>query len=421
MPQNFPNMFSPQTQVGQGLQNIAHMLLASNANNGKAQLNSAQEQAYYANAAKAQAEAEKAATEAALKRQQMQGQGDFLGNTLRTMLPADDVGAADNFLKGTPVMAFIDGRQPQPRSVTADNLPALRRAQVIDPAVRAGGGNAEQIMQAIQRAQEVSNMDAAASGQLKTPAIQAIRGLKGNDNFKVDGGSVLDVLTGALLGTTPLTQSQMMTEGTKQQENRAQAGAAGRSNQLQDVPNPLDGGATMVRVPTSVVYQEGGRTARNDSTIAGRETVAGMKGGAGGKILKASKSDLAALDTAINDNLGSNDDFPVDPADPAVVKIRELAQQLFSTPGSAGYANHAAAARLATEGVTAKQEGNWNPLKSNKTVLTMPPTPIGAAPQSRPAGKTDAQLIAEANAAIKAGKDPAAVKARLSAFGVKVQ
>ncbi len=69
-------------------------------------------------------------------------------------------------------------------------------------------------------------MDAAASGQLKTPAIQAIRGLKGNDNFKVDGGSVLDVLTGALLGTTPLTQSQMMTEGTKQRQNIAQADAS---------------------------------------------------------------------------------------------------------------------------------------------------------------------------------------------------
>lgn len=417
MASTFPNMFSPNTQIGAGLQNIAHMLLAGKANEGKAALNAAHEQAYAAQAAKAQAEAEKASTEAALKRQQMDGQRNFVRETYKAHLPADAVGPAENFIKRIPVLAFNNGEQPRPAALTPDIQRILEIAARIGPAVLAGAGNADQIMQAQERAGKMRNDDDFVLGKLPGDKLMVLQG-KPAFNFSENG--VGNIATGqfsdnGMIGEKKKTQQSM------QQENRAQAGAAGRSNQLQEVPNPIDGGATKVKVPTSVVYQETGRTARNDA-----DNAAPGKGGKSSKQIKATKADLSALDAAINANLG-DEDFPVDSADPAMAKIRELAQQLFSTPGGPGYANHSAAARMATEGVTAKKEGHMNPFKSNKTTLTLPPTPLsGAAPaaapaQGRPTGKTDAQLIAEANAAIKGGKDPAAVKARLAAFGVKVQ
>ena len=58
----------------------------------------------------------------------------------------------------------------------------------------------------------------------------------------------------------------------------------------------------------------------------------------------------------------------------------------------------------------------------------LPPEPAqqGAPPQApqivmqRPPGKSDAQLLAEARAALRGGANPAAVEAQLKAYGVNI-
>lgn len=128
--------------------------------------------------------------------------------------------------------------------------------------------------------------------------------------------------------------------------------------------------------------------------------------------------------------------------------ILARAQQYYATPGSPHYGQHEAAARAATTdvvpegfdsrwfgGMKAKGEPQTNlgPVEASgattttKRVTKGAPAPaaaataVPAAPKatSRPAGKSDQQLIDEANQAIKGGKNRQMIEERLRQWGVK--
>ena len=449
MPRTFPNAYAYESPIGQGLYSIAQMLLADDGG-AKAAMNAAHMQAYQAQAGKMRADAEQTA-------QQTRRTRDFLPNFASNLVGADGPQALRYYQGGIETipaqenealqmtMAPTTARVQRPASLDDAKLQMLSRAALLAAAPSGGAGvSMENLAQGIERLGKTQAYDGVLSGAVdpskymiasEKPLFHFGEGYAGN---VVTGAQNLNALGNAKVGTEKAHQGAY---GAQANASNARARESNRSTLLVDIPSPLDPTKT-IQVPASELYRQTNENQRTKDTIAGRKDVAELRNADGTpqKIIKASQADRNAIGNALSTLLATEEGFPIDVNDPAMAALMEKALASYSTPGNPGYLNDRAAARLAVDALSATgtAEGNWNPFKSNKTKLSIvPPSQRvetqgapAAAPASTPAPAAAPQIqkvqsqadvdaaIASAQKAIAAGKDPAAVKARLKAMGI---
>jgi hypothetical protein len=430
MPQVFPNAYAYQSPIGQGLTNIARMLLADDGG-AKAAMNAAHMQAYQAQAGKLQADAEQTA-------QQTRRTRDFLPNFASNLVGADGPQALRYYQGATETipaqenealqmtMAPTVARVQRPASLDDAKLQMLSRAALLAAAPSGGAGvSMENLAQGIERLGKTQAYDGVLSGAVD-PSRYMIASEKPLYHFGetyagnvVTGEQKQNALGQAKVGTERAHQGAY---GAAANASNANARQSNRTNLLVDIPNPLDPN-TKIRVPASELYRQTEANKRNTDSITGRKDVAELRNADGTpqKIIKASQADRNAIGNALTTLLTTEDGFPIDPNDPAMAALMEKALSSYSTPGNPGYLNDRAAARLAVDGLSATgtAEGNWNPFKSNKTKLSIVPQSQRVETQGAAAAPAAANpVVDQARAAVAAGADPAKVRARLQQNGI---
>jgi hypothetical protein len=384
MPRAFPNAYAYQSPIGQGLHNIAQMLLADDGG-ARAAVMAAQGQAHQAQAAKYRADAEQTAYQTDQSR-------NFLNNAARNLLGQNGEQGL-RFIQGAT--DYIPAREDEARQMTMapttapvqrpanmdDNTErTLRQLAVLATAAGTNGGmNMDNLAKSISEMNKGSAYQGVLDGSVdpsrymiasEKPLYHFGEGYAGN---VATGAQNLNELGKAKVGTERAHQSAY---GASANASNANARQSDRTNLLVEIPNPLDP-TTKIKVPASTLYSQMEANKRNTDSIAGRKDVAELRNpdGTPQKIIKASQADRNAIGNSLSTLLASEDGFPIDPNDPAMAILMEKALASYSTPGNPGYLNDRAAARLAVDALSATgtQEGNWNPFKSNKTKLSIVP------------------------------------------------
>lgn len=367
MPRRYPNPYRDYTGVADGItagiNNLSMALLAQPELESKRALNQAHQEAYLASAQNQAALAGLNKAKASEQSQQVDTRQNYALKMAQALLGEQAGSQALRHIRGEKdtLPAYEDEQRQMtmaPRQVPVaapDTLsPQVRRdienAARIAVMLQAGGGNVEQAAKATSMVGD----DALRADMIQkridpTTYMQAL----GKQVFAVDGDTVINKATGDLGKTTELGKSRIATEGTKQQENRAQAGAASRSNQLVEVPNPLDGGKTKIKIPASTFYAQEQANYRADENNAAKVDIANSKTGSKtqGSTAKApSDKDIkdieAQAEVAIRDELGL-EDATVDPG--LKQKIAARAAALFIDSESGAYRNRIEAARMAAK------------------------------------------------------------------------
>jgi len=451
MPRSFPNPYAAsESPIGQGLYSIAQMLLNDDGG-AKAAMNAAHMQAYRAQADKLRADAEQTA-------QQTSRTQNFLPNFASNLVGADGPQALRYYQGATETIPAYEDEAKQmtmaptvakvqrPASLDDAKLQMLSRAALLAAAPAGSAGvSMENLAHGLERMGKTQAYDGVLSGAVD-PSRYTIADGKPLYHFGetyagnvVTGEQKQNALGQAKVGTEKAHQGAY---GAAANASNANARQSDRTNQLITIPSPFDGGKTKITVPVGTYYQQESANKRNEDNNTTRENVADLRNADGTpkKIIKASQADRNAIGNALTTLLTTEDGFPIDDNDPAMAVLMEKALSNYINPGTPGYMNDRAAARLAVDSLSATgtAEGNWNPFKSNKTKLSIVPPQqrvenqgaASTAPASTPAPAAAPQIqkvqsqadvdaaIASAQKAIAAGKDPAAVKARLKAMGI---
>lgn len=428
MPRSFPNPYAYESPIGQGLQNIAQMLLRDDGG-AKAAMNAAHMQTYRAQADKLRADAEQTA-------QSTQSARDYEQALARNLLGANG-GQGLSFLRGDKqtlpayedpdkqmTMAPREVPVAAPDNMTPEVQTLMRRALIAGPAIRAGGGNAAQIVDALNKIGHQQSYDDVLSGK-GDPGRYYVA--NGGAPYKFDDSYVGNMVNGTQ-ALNALGNAKVATEGTKQLQDRAQAsnayasaGAHNRQNVLVKIPNPLDP-TTTIMVPASDVYRATEADKRNKDTIAGRKDVAEFRNADGTpmKIIKATNDDRNALGQALSAWIVTDTGYPIAEDDPALPQLMEEALSSYTNPGNPGYLNPQAATRLAIDKFGAKGTQDWNLIGANKTKLSIVPQSQRVENQGATPAAPDAAnpVVDQARAAVAAGADPAKVRARLQQNGI---
>ena len=449
MPRSFPNVYAAESPIGQGLYSIAQMLLQDDGSS-KAALNAAHMRAYLAQEAKLRADADQTQYQTDQSR-------NFLDNAARNLLGQTGrqgvrfiQGAVDTvpgYEDETRQMTVAPTTAPvqRPANMDANTERTLRQLAVLATAAAPNAGmNMDNLAKSITEMNKGAGYQGVLDGKVDPGRYYVA---SGGAPFKFDDSYVGNMMTGAQ-NLNELGKAKVGTErahqgayGAAANASNANARQSDRTNLLVEIPNPLDP-TTKIKVPASTLYSQTEANKRNKASIEGRKDVAELRDtdGTPQKIIKASQADRNAIGNALSTLLATEEGFPIDVNDPAMAELMEKALSSYITPGNPGYLNDRASARLAVDALSATgtQEGNWNPFKSNKTKLSIvPPSQRvenqgapAAAPASTPAPAAAPQIqkvqsqadvdaaIASAQKAIAAGKDPAAVKARLKAMGI---
>jgi hypothetical protein len=330
MPRAFPNAYAYQSPIGQGLQNIAQMLLADDGG-AKAAVMAAQGQAHQAQAAKYRADAEQTALQTHRTR-------NFLDNFANNLVGADGPQALRYYQGATETiparedperqmtMAPTTARVQRPASLDDAKLQMLSRAALLAAAPSGGAGvSMENMAQGLERLGKTQAYDGVLSGTVD-PSRYTIA--EGKPLYHFGEGYAGNVATGAQ-NLNELGKAKVATEGTKQLQDRAQAsnayasaGAHNRTNQLTAVPHPLDPTKTIL-VPTNTVYTEYGKNTRgtdkNENDLEKERQKREGKLPNGEKPINLNAESLKFLDrlaqAALNEYAGTAEGLKADQAD----------------------------------------------------------------------------------------------------------
>lgn len=254
MPRAFPNAYAYQSPIGQGLQNIAQMLLADDGG-AKAAVMAAQGQAAQAQAAKYRADAEQTALQTHRTR-------NFLDNFASNLVGADGPQALRYYQGATETiparedperqmtMAPTTARVQRPASLDDAKLQMLSRAALLAAAPSGGAGvSMENMAQGLERLGKTQAFDGMLQGTVD-PSRYTIA--SGHPLYHFGETYAGNVVTGEQK-QNELGKAKVGTERAHQGAYGAAAGASNRSNQLTSVPDPYNPGKT-IRVPTSTVF-----------------------------------------------------------------------------------------------------------------------------------------------------------------------
>lgn len=429
----YANTFSPQTDIGSGMQNAVASLFSGKTPHDQA-LDAAHRDAYLASADSARAHAAKLRTEAEAEAAGLHARQNFLEDALG-MLEPDIATGARGYLKTreTPQVAITSPTEMGPlgHEDAPWFTPGMRReldttAQLAQLLMAAKPSDAHQLAQARSilggdaeqagvlegsvdptrfaqsRAKPVSGVDEGYAVNMADPSVpprelgiaSALIEQRGAQANKDEVGAELDA-------------EKINTEQARQQNLRASAKRTGTATKL---------------VPT---IDEFGDTIWTPVDSAAGERVGGKPGTAktdAKKPLNKSQSETMAGAIAGHEaDLGASLDAQTK------ARVTSRATQLATDPASEFYQDPAGAVEAAFDEVGELDvSGRWNPFKSNTaTAKNKGAKPAAGAKAPAPAapargGKTDAQLIDEGNAAIKKGANKDAVMKRLRDMGVKV-
>ena len=399
MPTNYPNPYRDYRPLAAGLSasidNISKALLMAPEMESKRALNDAHREAYLATAGNQRASAALREAEVKEKQGQMSTQANYVQELARSLLGDANGTQAVRHMRGEKDMlpAYEDEAAQMtmaPRAVPVaapDGLtPEVRRsleeAARIAVMLRAGGGNIEQIAKASNLVGDQMLQNDMVGGRVSpTTYLQA----NGKMPFKVDGDTVINTATGDLGKTTDLGKSRIeenrattKLRGAQAGEASARAGAANRSNQIVEVPNPLDPNGPKIKVGTNVVFQEAGRNTRAEDANQTRVDIAGAKGGKDGATEKTwgmSAGQIKALKENIKGDIRSTlgiDDENVAVPDDLVNDVLASMDSMVSKPNGMYYKQPSAALPVALKAVMSergvKNDKGWlggSSIKSN--------------------------------------------------------
>ncbi len=426
---SYVNPFTPQTPVGAGLQNIALALFAGKQNGKQNELNDSHMAYYDAQARKADAEAESARRRSALYTPEAIDEAVAASfavppsrvRELRT-LPAP----------GSTIMPPATPFLPNARAI-GERLLAVRTAMAnkSDPA---------SVALADQRFNATRRRDDVIEGELDPRRVaQAFFATSGKAPYAGGETGSTDLMTGA----QQLNDVGMQRAGRERAQARnftAQAvGHEGEnaSGVKMGAPVVIDSEAGPVFAPPRAAV--GQRPGLNPNSAAARPPAAH-----GGAALKPPKeytvtpSQVGQFDEEINAQLGVRADKQGQPLSGSAMPLTAGAQtrararaiELYRRSGdlvASVQKSLQELGELEPETEPGRLYGTNETGRRKPKVAVSPPaeTPkppatAGKAPP-RPAGKSDDQLIAEANEAIRAGRDRNVVMQRLQAWGVQVQ
>lgn len=394
MPRAFPNAYAYQSPIGQGLQNIAQMLLADDGG-AKAAVMAAQGQAHQAQAAKYRADAEQTAYQTDQSR-------NFLSNAARNLLgqhgeqglrfiqgATDYVPAREDEARQM-TMAPTTAPVQRPANMDANTERTLRQLAVLATAAGTNGGmNMDNLAKSISEMNKGSAYQGVLDGSVdpsrymiasEKPLYHFGEGYAGN---VATGAQNLNELGKAKVGTERAHQGAY---GAAANASNANARQSDRTNLLVEIPNPLDP-TTKIKVPASTLYTQTEANNRNKASIEGRKDVAELRNpdGTPMKIIKTTQDDRNALGNALSAWIVKDTGYPIAKDDPEFPKLMEASVVFYSNPGNPGYLNPQAATRLAIDqlGATGKQEGHW--FSENKTKLSIVPPSQRVENQGAPA------------------------------------
>lgn len=450
----YPNPYTVESPVGAGLQNIALALFRGRDNERRsAALNDMRDRQgnmYDSHADLYREQANKAQVERRLAERLLRDQGPDAQEELIAAsagVPVHTVRGYRDALGGAPIPGFT-------LQDYNDVAPRISRGMLaVRPAYADKTINPVNIAQALDVLKKTADRDAMIGGTMQpSTAGQAYAAVEGKPLFHFNEGSAGNLFTGA--------QNLNEVGAGKAREARGRAFEHEQHGRVYQTE-----AATGVRVgPPLLIDSEAGSVWASPRAAVGQRpgidptrvavARAGSRGGAGDSTvtttiapLKIGKQDadllLGGIDRAVGGKLG---DKILEGA------ILARAQEYYSTPGSPAFGKHEEAARraardVAPSGFESPWFGGMKPIGDTQTSLapiqTTGPTtrdrvtsrnaavPPGAkppaAPQAgapttaaRPKGKTDKQLIDEANAAIQKGADKGKAMERLKAWGVEV-
>lgn len=324
-----------------------------------------------------------------------------------------------------------------PRSDSYARTMNAMRARAL--AAMTGENNADRLMKAYTEGIDSAYREAVMAGKIspeEAGARMAAVGGKPLYNMNADG-QVFGLFSGKPGASTPLVEANIKNIDATAEKGRYRMNAAG------DVIDTSTGGATYSGRPSKpedelVEIDVNGKKVQVYRKDLSRSAAAAAyrppeKPPKPEKPEKLSATEMknaqSMFSSGVDSIMEQNDGFAIDSK--MRQQIMSRATQLFKDPNGDFFrdpagAFDAAVTEIAPDGW--EKQGDWNPFKDNVLVpkgRSAPPASSASPPASagkqpaRPKGKTDAQLIDEANAAIKRGADPKAVKERLRAYGVK--
>lgn len=447
---SYANPYTPETPVGAGLQNIAIALFANKRGDVKQQ----QGEMYGAHSDLYREQARKATVERQLAERLLRDQGPDA---------QDELIAAAAGVPSYTVRGFRDtmaGTNPgRTMEDYAAEAPGIRRGMLaVRPAYADKTINPVNIAQSLDQLGRTDTRNDVISGKLDAKkAAQGFFATSGHAPYQAGETGATD-LTSGVQTLNPIGVQRAAREGAHARDYNARAAQTEeetRTGVKIGGPEIIDSEAGPVFAPRRAAI---GQRPGLDPNKARAPGVGGGRNGDGSttttdlKLLKASDKDMSLLRGGIDRAVGGQLADPISEG-----AVLERAQKYFSTPGSPHYGQHEAAARAALmdlapdEGFESSWIGNKFSPKGGGTwktpgdiSLTAPrtssrtkgpnSTPGGAAtgrPQqpaaagagghpARPAGKSDQQLIEEANKAIQAGRDRNVIMQRLQAWGVQL-
>lgn len=440
----YSNPYTAETPIGAGLQNIASALFRGKQmgeGEDKSDLNRAHAALYRSRAGKE--ESDRKLNERLLQQRSPTAENEVIGAA--SGVPTFNVAEIRRGLNryGGPGVDFQEQTPGVQRAMTAV-LPTYADKTI----------DAERLAKALDSLRTQGVREDVMAGRRQAPIVgQAYAATEAKPLFHFNEGSAGNLFTGAQT-MNPLGDARgAQARATAERETQHARVFQGQADSGVDYGAPVltegEGG-----VPTWTSR----RDARNKK--AAFDPTKGRAGGGSAADtttttpivpLKISKQDndlmLGAIDRSIGGRLG-------DPMMEGAILSR--AQEYFKTPGSPTFGKHEESARRASADVSPKgfESKYWGGIGSMKpsgeTVtnfagapiqLTGPTTnektverhPVAPRPGARPAapaapapvaargGKTDQQLITEANAAIQSGAPREAVMARMKALGVNFQ
>lgn len=424
MAQTFVNSYSPMTPIGAAMQNMSLAMFG-----GKSPIQQDTEEAKIANYL-AHAEAQRQAA-------RKHGTDADINQDIITRRGADRIEQDVAFRSGRPLTVvraikshLMDGAALPPE-VTPDDVRNIGQImfshqggfadRTYDPRNVEGGIKTGLETSAWTRALvnpgEIPNFGRAQNARL------------GHGEFTSPGGTgmVLNSFTGGTNTDNPLARAVIdLRKGQTNQANAA-AGASGSLTRQRDLET-----RTGVRLGSPVLVDdpEVGPVWTSPSAAVGRAPAAKPVDRAEPRAANRrplTKPQMEQVTGAISSLVGVDDLNEVDPQ--IRNRIVSRATELATDPTSDYHQNPVGAAEAAVAEVAPQGFEKQGTVGFRKYFPKgAPAAPGGAAPQQpgqpaaakRPAGKTDAQLMDEANAAIARGANKEAVMKRLQEYGVQV-
>lgn len=368
----FANPYQAQTHIGQALQNVAQLIfgqetpLQAEERQAKMDLMRSQQAAYDATASERTADAAKRAQEADGLRRGNEARFNFFPAAVQTVMP-DAAGQAENFIRGTPSLAYEGGVQPRPSGLSPDSETYLRRSLHAAPFIAAGGGDAEKLAQAFGLLQDQGFKDQVAAGSMPGSRFLVTQG---KTPFDVRDSTLVNLADGILGPTTESGLSDIALKNAKIGTERAHAGYYGASSQAQralagkygaEAENERSGrpgrgsgrGATKMQWVTDAngqaVLMDQADIANNPGLYTPTNaTIQNPSLGSPSKVDKAAGAAISgAIGPAVSAALGTEDGVSLPPQ--VAVQIQALAESFFTDPSSPAFKSPVAAARMAAE------------------------------------------------------------------------